>query len=189
MLLILGCSISLLNVREAVPATVSRTTVRTCASKVDGGYSGMKEIPLPQRQISVRIGAVLLVGAREYASLPGSAFALVAGSTDRFPVGKILVLVRARSCVTLSVAASARSRAALLYDPLFMVPPTGVRIDEGAVRVIFRSCMSGYWTEFNGGVVVAGAGCVPLRVKTAHDTRSGTLSFGAGHCTGSPGNS
>ena len=179
-------------------ATVARPpVVRTCASRVESGLFVRRLPPFYERR-SVRPGPILLV-AREYAARPRSDFQPVPGRLHRYYPQKLLVLVRARSVVTVTVPRSEHHFALLYGRADWRIPYSrGYRLADGERAVTFHACresepsfvpgsrrMVGRWTEFNGGVIVAGARCVTLDVRVHGRTRGSRthLSFGAGRCT------
>jgi hypothetical protein len=152
-------------------------------------------IPASYRGNIIRAGPLVLI-AREYATEPRSTFRAVPGRPRRYYPQKLLVVVRAGVTVTASVPASER-RFALLYGRSHWNIPysRGYRLADGERRVTFHACAPstrslvpgkrrrvGKWTEFNGGVLVAGARCVTVDVGTRHRAWKARLSFGAGRC-------
>lgn len=138
----------------------------------------------------------MLFIARDYATEPRSTFASVPKRPGRYYPQKLLVLVKAGITVTVTVPAPAR-RFALLYGRNHWGIPysRGYRLADGERRATFHACPAetpsfvpgrhrpvGRWTEFNGSVVVAGAQCVTLDVRTRRRTWKARLSFGAGRC-------
>jgi hypothetical protein len=98
--------------------------------------------------------------------------------------------------VTASVLPSER-KLGLLYRPAdWRIPYSrGYRLADGERRVTFHACTAdtpsfvpdkhrpvGKWTEFNGAVLVAGARCVTLDVRSGRRRWRPRLSFGAGRC-------
>ena len=153
-------------------------------------------IPASYRSHIIRAGPLLLI-ARDYAAEPRATFRPVPGRQGRYYPQKLLVLVRAGSTVTASVPASER-RFALLYGRSHWGIPysRGYRLADGERRATFRACAAstpsfvpgsrrrvGKWTEFNGSVIVAGARCVTLDIRTRRRAWKAHLSFGAGRCS------
>jgi hypothetical protein len=140
--------------------------------------------------------------AGEYASRPPTDFAEVPGRPGRYYAQKLLVLVRARVVATVVVPSRDRAHFALLYDrSKFDVPyRLGYRIAGGDPAVRFRACPQdhpvfhgrgtvGAWTEFNGGVIVAGARCAELAVLVPGRTKAilRFLAFGVDRSACRPG--
>jgi hypothetical protein len=168
--------------------------VRTCASRAESGLFA-HGIPRFYKTRIVRAGRLMLI-AREYATQPRSLFRAVPRRPGHYYPQKLLVLVRAGSTVTVSVPA-AEGRFALLYGRShWHIPYTrGYRLADGERRVTFHACAPstpsfvpgkhrpvGKWTEFNGSVIVAGARCVTLDVRSERRRWRARLSFGAGRC-------
>jgi hypothetical protein len=173
---------------EAPPA------VRSCASRAESGLF-VHGIPRFYRSRVVRAGPLLFL-ARSYEAEPRSTFAAVPGRPGRYYPQKLLLLVRAGTTVTVSVPRSER-RFALLYGRSHWNIPyaRGYRLADAERRATFHACAAdtpsfvpgrhrpvGKWTEFNGSVVVAGARCVTLDLRTARRAWKARLSFGAGRC-------
>lgn len=155
----------------------------------------MHGIPRFYRKRAIFAGPLVLL-AGEYATQARSTFRAVAGHPGRYYPQKLVVLVRARAVVTLSVARGER-RLALAYNRKdWRIPYSrGYRLADGERAVTFRACPPdepsfvpgkrrkvGRWTEFNGAFVVAGAHCATLRVHSRRYSRVIRLSFGAGTC-------
>jgi hypothetical protein len=175
----------------AVPAT---PVVRPCATRAESGLF-VRGIPRYYKRRSIRIGPLVLI-AREYAAQPSSTFRPVAGRPGRYYAQKLLVLVRAGVTVSVAVPATERRFALLYARSDWGIPYSrGYRLADAERRVTFRACpastpsfvpgrhrLVGKWTEFNGSVVVAGAHCVTLDVRTRRSAWRARLSFGAGRC-------
>jgi hypothetical protein len=165
--------------------------VRTCASRAESGLF-VRGIPAYYRRRALRAGPLVLI-AGEYATRPRSDFAPVPTKPGRYYPQKLIVLVRARATVTVSVPTSER-RFALLYgrDDWGIPYSRGYRLADGERRVTFHACRAGEpsflpgkhrpvgrWTEFNGSVIVARARCVTLRVRTSARTLKMRIPFAA----------
>jgi hypothetical protein len=153
--------------------------LRDCASSVDGGV-GSRDI----RQ-SAKVGPLAFVWVRGAEQAPAAFFRRRPGG---YPSGKYLVLVRSAEQVTVSVPPSERKVVALVYDPAHFAP--FLPVSKGERVVTFRACAgsSSAWeasTQFNGGIVVAGARCVVLDVRPASANRARRLRMPVGrgtHC-------
>jgi hypothetical protein len=144
---------------------------------------------------SVIAGPLVFYYGDQFAKQPDSVFAPLRGRHGHYAGQKLLVLVRRGAVVTVVVPESIRSDAALLYDPAAWNDRNAYRIEDGENAVTFRACKKGEtapaggplnaMTQFNGGVVVAGARCVPLEVHVQGEERSiaAALPFGSGRCT------
>ena len=119
------------------------------------------------RRDSIALGPVFLLGARHYAGAPERTFRTAAGK----PKGaKILVLVReGPTIVTLSIEASDRPSAALLYNPRRF---NTTRLKGAERSITFVSCDKGSHphnlTQFNGAFLVDGTRCVGVEVQVDH---------------------
>ena len=176
----------------ALPAAAP--AVRSCASRAESGLF-VHGIPRSYERTIVRAGPLLLI-AREYATEPRSTFRAVPRRPGRYYSQKLLVVVRAGVTVTVTVPKTER-RFALLYGRSHWNIPyaRGYRLRDAERRATFQACAAstpsfvpgkrgvvGKWTEFNGGVIVAGAHCVTLDVRTRRRAWKAHLSFGAGRC-------
>ncbi len=167
--------------RSPSPTTTSpgNAFVRTCASSVSGVVSERS-----WRQ-SVFAGPLAIVWVRPAARAPASQFGKTA---QGYPTGKYLVVVKLNHTVTLSVPSSERGRVSLLYDPSAFTPAGPVSAGEHTVT--FAACMrqSQEWaagTQFNGGIIVAGAQCITLQVTDSQHSfeRRLRIPFGEGTCS------
>jgi hypothetical protein len=176
----------------ALPA--APPAVRSCASRVESGLF-VHGIPAFYRRRAIFAGPFVLI-AREYAVQDRSTFGAVPGRSGRYYPQKLVVAVRAGVTVTASVPAAER-RFALLYGPSHWGIPyaRGYRLADGERRATFHACAAstpsfvpgkhrpvGKWTEFNGAVIVAGARCVTLDVRSGSRRWHARLVFGAGRC-------
>jgi hypothetical protein len=142
---------------------------------------------------SVVTGPLAFVRAKDYAKSP-SRFGTVGGG--RYRASKLLVLVQTGWVARVVVPAGQRAKVALQYAPEDFnkaVVPVDSEHD-----VTFTACprrrpfigpASARYTQFNGGIVVAGRRCVTLAVyptKQGHPLPSAPLrarlSFGVGSC-------
>ena len=170
-------------------------TTRRCNSRVESG-NFVDGLPAFFRR-QIRAGPLVLV-ARNYTSSPASSFMHVPNRPQRYYPQKLLVLVRAGASVVLAVAWSERNHVGLLYDPSKWGRPYGVgfAVADGDRAVRFRACAAtkknfqgdgvvGKWTEFNGGVIVAGARCAAFDVYRTGRTEPSrrVVSFGRGECS------
>jgi hypothetical protein len=158
-------------------AAGERVPVRACETRVESGLFTRAELPPFYRSRAVRAGPVVFI-AGEYATRPATDFAPVPGRPGRYHAQKLLLLVRAGTVATVSVARRDRDAFSLLYDRRKWSRPyrLGYRIGEGDTATTFQACRAaeprfsgggtvGAWTEFNGGVLVAGARCVAIDVR------------------------
>lgn len=138
---------------------------RDCRSTV---YGGLGDTWLAR---SVVVGPIVFVGADAGAS-PEHSFASVGGG--RYRGSKLLVVVRTGWAVRVLVPDAEALKVALQYAPADF--NKSVVPDQGERDVTFTACPPGRqsvgptsakWTQFNGGVVVAGARCVTLDVYAA----------------------
>lgn len=146
--------------------------VRTCESSVYGDLGrGWRE-----REISS--GPVSFVGASGYADDPAR---VLSAPGDRATVQKVLIVVRRDRPAEISVR---HPDAALFYDPTRWRDRNVVPFILGDPRVRFEPCGGDQReTQFNGGFLVRGPGCVPVEVRVDGGTpRFAVLSFGAGDC-------
>jgi hypothetical protein len=169
--------------------------VRRCASRAESGLF-VHGIPRSYAKSIIRAGPLVFIGARDYATEERRTFSPVRGRPGHYYPQKLLVAVRAGTTVTVTVPAPAR-RFALLYGRNHWGIPysLGYRLADGERGATFHACAAstpsfvpgrhrpvGLWTEFNGSVVVAGAQCVTLDVRTSRGAWKARLSFGAGSC-------
>jgi hypothetical protein len=99
---------------------------------------------------------------------------------------KLLAMVRPGAVVRLVVPAAERRVVSLAYRP--GAAPT--RVADGDAAVTFHACStpSGLgpgmlgWTQFNGGILVAGARCAKFLVKSRSGTAGFGLAFGSRRC-------
>jgi hypothetical protein len=144
------------------------TFVRRCESAVVGDAN---------LRNAVTIGPLTLVGVREAAIAPPSAFRERHG---RFAAIKLLAIVRGADDVTVTVPPVWREHVALLYDPAVRANSYGFLFSVGDSRVTFESC-PGMEAQYNGGFLATRPDCVRLRIDTdASDPTRGWISLGAG---------
>jgi hypothetical protein len=169
--------------------------VRTCGSRAESGLF-VHGIPRSYRRSSVVAGPLVVIAVRDYANEGRKTFQPVPRRPGRYYPQKLLVAVRAGVTVTVVVPRSER-RFALLYGRSHWGIPysRGYRLADAERKATFHACPAGTpsfvpgshrkvgkWTEFNGSVVVAGAQCVTLDVRTSRRSWKARLSFGAGSC-------
>jgi hypothetical protein len=165
----------------AAQPRLGHTPVRACDDAVYG------DLGRDWRDQTVLVGPVGLV-ASFYEFQPGKTFAALRDGV--YPSQKVLLLVRRATRPTLVVPRAARGFASLLYDRSKWKNRNAYRLDEGDVAMTFEACKGLYaarpheYTQFNGGIIVAGARCVPLDVYAEGSGKPirATLSFGAGRC-------
>lgn len=169
--------------------------VRGCDARVESeNLLGQDALPNEYRHYA-RIGPLLLVA--DYAGADASDFQHLPARPGRYDAAKVLVLAHAGPPATLAVGPGARRVASLLYESAGpgVTGAKGYRVADGDRAVRFEPCRPdepalvgnrtvGAWTAFNGGLVVAGARCVPLEVYVTDRDRPfrATISFGAGRC-------
>lgn len=167
---------------------VGAAPVRGCRARNEG----RGPIPAPGSG-DVVLGPLYFENLAELASEDASTFT-PRGGRRYFPI-KIPVAVRAGTRATLVVDARARGGAGIDYtEP---PPPAGgpFTVANGGAAAELRSCPEdvpsfgyagtvGPWTQFGGGFLVGGAGCVPVELHVAgrREPHRATLSFGAGDC-------
>jgi hypothetical protein len=158
-------------------AATSRVFTRSCPTAVYGSLGKFTR----WSRTSIIVGPVSLVWVREAGSVPRSRF-------DRPQAVKVLALLKQGRSATITVPTSERRRVSLLFDPAgFTGGP--YQVGDGESVAAFRACSGGGdpWgeaTQFNGGIIVAGARCVSLDVHvTGSPTRRVRSPFGRGTCT------
>jgi len=128
------------------------------------------------------IGPLALLYPGGYADAPRSSFVRRGRG---YYSQKVLAVVRRGAAVTVSIAGTQPRTASLLYDPA-RFEQTRYEVSDGGRSVTFRACATGAggFTQFNGGFVVAGPRCVPLKVSVGNSARPTytVLSFGSGDC-------
>jgi hypothetical protein len=157
----------------AAIGTPAEPFVRACESRVTG------DLAKDWRKHSVVVGSIAFVSLPGAATLPGE-------ELEPLPEGwrsvKTLAVVEPDAEVTASIAESDRVHAALLYDPASFKQFNAYDVAEGDFEVTFRAC-EGTETQFNGGFIVDGPGCITLNVRSARGpVRSVVVSFGSGDC-------
>lgn len=124
---------------------------------------------------------------RDWRSAPPDRFAALSGSGPeaRYRPTRVPVRLTGRMRAVISIPASHRDRASLLYDPAKMWSDQGggLRISDGDRAVRFVSCGRRF-TMHDGLVLVAGPQCVPFDIWLPNRSRPvrRTASFGAGSC-------
>jgi hypothetical protein len=174
----------------ATTAAPQRAFVRTCEMSVYGTL----DAPAWKKH-SIIAGPLVFYYADQYEEQPASVFAPIAGEKGYYAGQKLLVLVRRDAVATAVLPESERRYAGLLYNPAGWNDRNTYRVEDAETAVRFEACKKGErapvggplnaMTQFNGGLVVAGARCVPLEVlvRGQEGTTPVTLSFGAGRCT------
>jgi hypothetical protein len=181
--------------REGPPRNAA---VRGCggATADDGAY-----LDLESRQ-NIRAGPLILYLAGQYANAPRSEFAPVRFIENAPPLVrreirnrtayaavKQLLVFRGTRAVTLEIQGVGRGHAALLYatTPGYTEQEARLglaQISDGVPAVRFEPCErgTGPFTQFPGGLVVAGARCLPLHiwVEGREQPLRRVVSFGMG---------
>lgn len=169
-----------------------------------------------ERRASVVAEPLTLVYARQHAEQRASAFDSMRASLRRlidapstrqreralarrtlksaragsYGVSTIRIRVSVGRQATVTVPPEHRASVALIYTARARNrenpgAPGGYRVDDGEDAVTLRACPDAD-TEFLGGVVVAGARCVPLQISApGRPPQQRLLSFGAGECVSS----
>jgi hypothetical protein len=160
--------------------------VRSCATSVFGDLGrGWRS-----DDAAAVVGPLALLYPGAYADEPKAWFARHDGA---YRSQKVLAVIKQGSVVTVAIAPSARGAASLLYDPGAFWQPRGYEVSDGERAVTFEACSEGEAslgpahsaTQFNGGFIVAGSGCVALTAWVGDSApRRIVLSFGAGECAG-----
>ena len=175
--------------------------VKACAN-CSRSRAGRVDLDSPQ---NIRAGPLILYFARQYAGAPRSEFSPVqprgrlrnAPPTVRRDIReqslylgvKLLLLVEGSRAATLEVPPAERAHASLLYVGKRGYSPAERRLGlaqvadgHGAVRFEPFRKGRGPISEFPGGLVVAGARCLPLDVWVEGSTTPirRTVSFGVG---------
>jgi hypothetical protein len=155
--------------------------VRDCESAVYG------ELDKEWRRESLVVGPLSFVYGKSYNRRTPVEFR---GRNAKYFPSKVLVVVENGAVATVTIPASARRYASLLYDEESFGMGGRVGVDAGDHRVTFEACRKGESpfavpeTQFNGAFIVAGPRCVPLRIRIdGAGTRRVALSFGAGYCS------
>lgn len=170
-------------------APPQRAFVRACKTSVYGTLDS----PGWERH-SITAGKLVFYYVDQFENQPASDFAPIPGRKGYYAGQKLLILVPRDEVATVVVPESERQNARLLYDPAVWNDRNAYRIEDGETAVRFEGCKRGErivgaplnaMTQFNGGVVVAGARCLPLEVlvRGLDGPIPVTLSFGAGGCT------
>ena len=149
----------------------------------------------------VRIGPVILYGLRDAAAAQARDFAAPPGLGHAW---KTVTEVAAATRVTVTIAPAHRRRAALLYGDFDRMNEQGLwRLADGAAAVRFEACRPdqprfsgrgsvGARTQFNGGFLIHGAGCIEVEAQALGEERSfrRQVAFAThgGRCRGRGGN-
>jgi hypothetical protein len=143
--------------------------VRTCDSSVFG------ELGRDFEDGSVVAGPVVFVGIEGYERLGDRWFRVREG---RAPAIKVLLVVRGKDPVTISIAGDVP--ASLAYDPAMWRSSNVVPLSAGDAAVTFEPCGGGpQRTQFNGAFLVSGPRCVPVEVAIpSGETLRAELPFG-----------
>ena len=156
------------------PSSGARILVRSCESSVFG------DLGARWREDATVVGPVAFVGAPGYADDPKRLS--VARDPRMGTAHKVLAVVTGEAPVVVTV----ESRdAALFYDPAQWGESNRVAFRRGDEVTRFEPCTddSQRTTQFNGGFLVRGPTCVPVRVAVeGRPDAVATLSFGAGTC-------
>jgi len=173
-----------LSIGEPGPSfTQTEVFTRSCGTQIRGGDVRARSASRD------RIGPLTLFGLSSMAEVSNEEF-----EPNEFgglvPM-KFITQIDGDEPVWLAVAAEHRDRAALIYDASKMRPSPGdtewrFRLDAGSVAVRFDTCHgeSGF-TQYNGGIVVSGAGCVTLEVYVGSMSNPPLIRaapFGSGSC-------
>lgn len=162
--------------------------VRTCEESVYG------DLGSDWRTDSLQAGPIAFVGLGSADGLSTEAFEIVEG---KFRSIKVLAVVDVGAEVTVSVPASDRPHAALLYDPSAFREDGLYALSDGDPEVTFRSCAKGENpflrfgypegpTQFNGALIVDGPRCLRLDVTPAGEPPIAVvIPLGVGSCEGS----
>jgi hypothetical protein len=152
---------------------------RGCSQAVGG------VLPATWRKSGVVVGSLALYSFGQVTH-EGAVSQLDASAFTRGRDVKMLALVRPGAVVSLGVPPSERRAVSLDYRP-GVIPST---VAEGDAVVTFHACASpsgagpglGGWTQFNGGILVAGARCVKFLVRSRSGTAGLVLAFGSRTC-------
>jgi hypothetical protein len=151
-----------------IPTAAAREMTRACDAAVGG------HLPGGWMASSMRSGPLVLwaFGAVSH----GGRVSTLAPSTLR-PVGyvKMLASVRPGAVVTLSVPAAEQKRISLAYA----MGQSPAHVSRGYAQVTLKACAQpsgggpGFqgWTQFNGGLVAAGAQCAVLDVQPSGEAK------------------
>lgn len=148
--------------------------VRGCEERVYGDLGN------GWRDRRLEVGPVAFVGATAYEHLSRARFGAPGG---RGYTAKVLADVERGHTVVISIPESARSYGTLLYDPSKF---TARRFGGGDESVLLKACSKGAapgepgGTQFNGGVIVDGPGCLPVDVAADGSTEPLRTFFGFG---------
>ncbi len=163
-----------------IPTAAVREMTRACDAAVGG------HLPAGWMASSIRSGPLVLwaFGAVGH----GGHVSNLASSALR-PVGyvKALAVVEPGAVVTLSVPAAEQKRISLAYA----MGQSPARVSGGYAQVTLKACAqptgggAGFqgWTQFNGGLVAAGAQCAVLDVQPSGEAkRQMVVALGKAHC-------
>jgi hypothetical protein len=159
---------------DSAAGTTARIFVRPCESSVFG------DLGARWREDATVVGPIAFVGAPGYADDPKGSF--VARDPRMATAHKVLAVVSGDAPVLVSVDAR---DAALFYDPAQWGVSNHVPFRRGDEVTRFEPCTDDgqRTTQFNGGFLVRGPTCVPVRVEVeGRPDAVALLSFGAGTC-------
>jgi len=146
---------------------------RDCSTSVGG------DLPPDWQRYTVAAGPLTLYYWNSSTLTRPDAFN--ARAPGRYSPLKILVLVRGRATVTLSVPLGERRSVALVYGPPREWRRT-MRVSDGHAATTFSGCSGSDSdeTQFNGGFIVAGVQCATfdVRVGTQPDAMKLAVPFG-----------
>jgi hypothetical protein len=146
----------------------SSAFARTCKTSVRGTLDSSD-----WRANSIVAGPLVFYYGKQFSTQEPSLFAQLPGKEDYYAGQKLLILVRPRTVATVAVTHEEQRFAALLYDPAGWNDRNAYRIMDGQRAVSFHACKGKTaetgqpldpMTQFNGGIVVAGARCLALDV-------------------------
>jgi hypothetical protein len=179
--------------------TVSPKAISAQPSAIDRGFPGGFERGCSgsvhgdlgdrwrEHEDSIVVGPIALLYPGAFAKARQSDFSRHGSG---FLAQKILVVVERGATASIAIREEAAAFASLLYDPADF--DSTYQVADGESAVTFTACPVGKGqpggptepTQFNGGFIVAGARCLPVRVGTgvmAMPTDI-VISFGAGDC-------
>lgn len=172
--LMVGCTSSAAPTSQHPPT--ARSFLRECSTAVYGSLGRFAR----WSRSSIIMGPIGFVWIRQAGPVPRSRF-------SRPQAVKVLALVKQGRSAVVTVPRSERRHVSLLFDPTgFTGGP--YRVSDGESSVAFRPCPgeSDSWreaTQFNGGIIVAGARCVTLDVRPqGSPPRRLRSPFGRGTC-------
>ena len=133
--------------------------VRPCSTQLFGG-----ERLGPEARPGDRIGPIVLSGLSEVDLFDANE--LVSDVADELKILKFPTELAGSQAVWLAISPEDRSRASLIYDSTRWGTQTGrLPLTAGDAVVAFESCHEGDgYTQYNGGILVAGPLCITLEV-------------------------